>query len=112
MGGRREARISFRRSGGLFAGDRLETTVDLDELPEEEADGLERELSRVDLDELARGSPLRGQGADAYQYDLAVERRGETREVTVDETALPDELRPLVDRLTRRAARERRERRR
>lgn len=108
MGRRRDARIRFRRTGGLFAGDRLETTVDLDELPEEEADRLERDLSEVDLDELARASPVRGPGADAYQYDLTVERGGEVRELTVGETALPPELRRLVERLTRRAGEERR----
>lgn len=102
-----DTRIGFRRSGGLFAGDRLETSVDLAELPQEEAADLEHDLAGVDLDALALGSPLRGPGADAYQYDLTVQRGGETRELTVTETAVPDELRPLIDRLTRRAAKER-----
>lgn len=105
-----DARIRFRRSGGLFAGDRLETSIELAELPQEEAADLEHDLAAVDLDALARGSPLRGRGADAYQYDLTVERGGETRDVTVAETAVPAELRPLIDRLTRRAAKERRRR--
>lgn len=105
------ASIRFRRTGGLFAGDRLETSVDFAELTQEEAADLEHALAEVNLDALARGSPLRGPGADLYQYDLTVQRGGETREVTVSETAVPDELRPLIDRLTRRAADERRAKR-
>lgn len=102
-----DARISFLRSGGLFAGDRLETSVHLAELPQEEAADIEHDLAAVDLDALARGSTLPGRGADVYQYDLTVERDGETRDLTVAEPAVPPELRPLIERLTRRAAKER-----
>lgn len=108
MGAAGSASIRFRRSGGLFAGDRLETSVDLAALTQEDAAEIEHDLAAVDLEALARSSPLRGPGADGYQYDLTVQRGGETREVTVGETAVPDELRPLIDRLTRRAAAERR----
>lgn len=89
-------RLSFRRSGGLFAGNVLATTVPIDE-------ELEPLLERADLPALAERSPIRGPGADVYQYELVLEGEGPPRRVIVQQTAVPDELRPLIEWLERRA---------
>lgn len=95
-------RIDLRRSGG-FAGLREGASVDKSELTQEEAHEVEEALARVDLSELARRSPIRGQGADRYQYDLTVARGDEEAYVTIQEGELPPELRPLIDVVMRRA---------
>lgn len=95
-------RIDLRRSGG-FAGLREGASVDKSELAPEEAREVEEALARVDLSELAGRSPIRGRGADRYQYDLTVARGDEEAHVTIQEGELPSELRPLIDVVMRRA---------
>ncbi len=100
-------RLTFRRTGGLFAGNVLETTVSEEELSEAEAAEVGELLGPVDLGALAARSPIPASGADRYQYELAVRRAGQDRRVTVSDGAVPDELAPLIDWLQRRATQER-----
>jgi len=100
--------VEFWRSGGIVAGNRLETAVDLDEPTDGQAAELSELLGQVDLAALAQRSPLRGRGADSYQYDLTVDDGGEIVHVTLDGTEVPSELRPVIKRLESRAIEERR----
>jgi hypothetical protein len=84
------ARIELVRSGG-FAGITRRSSLDVGE---EEAAEVERLL-----DELPAADPPRG--ADRFQYELRVTRGDRTRSVTLHEGAIPDAIRPLIDRLTR-----------
>jgi hypothetical protein len=93
-------RLSFRRSGGLFAGNVLATSVSVD-------DELAPLVAQANLPELAGRSPIRGPGADVYQYELALEGDGPPSRVVVQQTAVPEQLRPLIERLERRAEAER-----
>jgi hypothetical protein len=95
-------RVELTRSGGLAAVEAA-TTADSAELPESEAERLRTLVEAIDLDELAQRSPLRGKGADRYQYDLLVSDEGNRREITASEDAAPPELRALVDWLLSRA---------
>lgn len=105
-------RVEFRRSGGIVAGNRLQTVVDFDDLADHQAAELAELLDQVDLADLMRRSPLRGPGADAYQYELTVDQGGEeSAHVTVDDTQVPSELRPVIKRLEARAIEERRRKR-
>ena len=56
-------------------------------------------VEKANLPKLLEDSPLRGTGADRFQYDLVIEDESGRRELTVSEDQLPDELRPLVARL-------------
>jgi len=58
-------------------------------------------VSRADLPALAAASPLRGKGADRFQYELTIEGPDGRQEIAMGEDRIPDELRPLVDRLLR-----------
>jgi hypothetical protein len=78
--------------------------VDTDELPEEEARHLETLVGRADIETMAQRSPLRGRGADRFQYDLVVSDAGARHEVTASEDVASSELRVLVDWLLRHAA--------
>jgi hypothetical protein len=56
-------------------------------------------VKRADLPALAAASPMRGEGADRFQYDLTIEDEAGRRELTVSEDQVPEELRPLLDRV-------------
>ena len=51
------------------------------------------------MPELLAASPIRGKGADRFQYHLAIEDESGRRELTVSEDQIPDGLRALVDRV-------------
>jgi hypothetical protein len=59
-------------------------------------------VGRADLPALAAASPMPGKGADRFQYELTVEDAGGRHELAMGEDSVPDELRPLIDRLNRR----------
>jgi hypothetical protein len=99
----RDLKIDFARSGGL-GGMIVKTSIDADELPDSEAEELERLVDEVDLEGVAGASPAPVPGqADRYQYDLVVERGGQQHEITLPEEGLPAPMRPLVDKLVERA---------
>jgi hypothetical protein len=103
-------RLSLKRSGGLFAGNALETAVAEQDLSPDEQQELHQALEGLDLANLAARSPLGGPGADAYQYELTVESGEESQRLIVSGREPPDELRPLISMLERRAERKRRAR--
>ncbi len=86
------------RSGG-FANLRTSASLDTDEVPREEAKEIEALVGRIDLEDLAERSPLRGRGADRFQYDLTVVRDGEEHHVTASENEISPELRALIDKV-------------
>lgn len=89
-------RVEVTRSGGVAAVE-LGAAVDSDQLPAEEADRLRALVREIDLDELAQRSPLRGSGADRFQYDLVVSDKGKRHEISASENAAPPQLRALID---------------
>lgn len=100
-----EQTVSFRRTGGLFAGNVLVASVSVADLDDAQRETLQRYLEQADLAALAERSPITGPGADTYQYDIAVDDGAKRSEVTVTQTAVPDNLRPLIDWLEQRATR-------
>ncbi len=95
-------RVHFRRTGGLFAGNRLEVDVGQDELDAAEVEVLAGVLD----DPQAAGTrelPGAGTGADEYQYDLTVRRGEEVVSLRHPESRLPPALAPLVEALEQRA---------
>jgi hypothetical protein len=92
-------RIELTGSGG-YAGLTSELgELDTSELPEAEAREIEALVEKADLPQLLAASPIRGKGADRFQYHLALEDESGRRELTVSEDQMPDELRALVDRV-------------
>jgi hypothetical protein len=90
-------RIEFQRSGG-FAGLRLATTVDTDKLPADEADELKRLVDAADFFHLP--ATLKAtRGADQFTYRLTVEAGDRQHTLEVSESAAPESLRPLLQRL-------------
>jgi hypothetical protein len=95
--------VHFRRTGGLFAGNRVELDVSQEELDPAGAEALARVL---DSPGPARFTELpgKGVGADEYQYDLTIRRGEEVVSLRFDESRLPPELVPLVGALEHAAA--------
>jgi hypothetical protein len=96
-------RLSFRRTGGLFAGNRLELDLNEDELSADEAAAWTdvSEAGALERQPTARSGPEIP--ADEYQYDLTI-RRGETEQaVRFTDSDLPPDLVPLVRLLEQRA---------
>jgi Emfourin len=56
-------------------------------------------VQKANVPALAEASPMRGEGADRFQYDLTIEDESGRRELTLSEDRIPDELRPLIERL-------------
>ncbi len=86
------------RSGG-FANLRVPAHLDTSDLPPEEAQEIEALVGRIDLEDLAERSPLRGRGVDRFQYDLTVVRDGEEHHVTASENEISPDLRALIDKV-------------
>lgn len=85
--------------GGLFA---------VRPLAAEAADADLTDQERASLTGLTSGArsgvgPLGGTAPDAHTYRLTIATSGGRRTVTYDDVTLPSELRPLVERLRKRA---------
>ncbi|MGH2773525.1 MAG: protealysin inhibitor emfourin [Actinomycetota bacterium] len=94
-----QVRVEFQRSGG-FAGMTMKATVDTAELSEEEARVLREMVEKVDWDRAGQNKTMPTRGADRFQYDFVVTRGERCYELTLPEAAVPDELKPLVERMT------------
>jgi hypothetical protein len=92
--------VHFRRTGGIFAGNRIELDVSQDELDPAGVEALARVL---DNPALTHELPGQGGGADEYQYDLTIHRGDEVVSLRFDESRLPPELVPLIEALEQRA---------
>ena len=93
-----DLKIELVRSGG-FGNLSLRRAEDTEDLPAEEAAEVEQLVAGADLDELAARSPIRGRGADRFQYDLVVTEGEKARQVSITEDASSAELRALFERL-------------
>jgi hypothetical protein len=101
------SRLKLRRTGGLIAGNELETSISPDQLDRDDASLLAEVSEKVDLADLAARSPIRGPGADMYQYELTLEGPGDRHQVIVQGGEIPPQLRALIEMLEARAEAER-----
>jgi hypothetical protein len=96
-------RIDLVRTGG-FAGVRRQLSVDTSQLPPDQAERVVELADRSHLDALAAQTSTAGV-PDEFQYDLTVTREDRQYHIRLSESAVPAELRSLIDllfRLTRR----------
>jgi len=89
-------RVRVERSGG-FAGAVVRGEADTADLDDEQAAQLRDLAGRVDLAALTAGAPSPGR-ADRFRYDVEVDGC----RVELGETAVPAELRSLIDHVLRR----------
>jgi hypothetical protein len=91
--------IEFERTGG-FSGMRLATIVDTASLARDEAQVLHNLVADAGFFDLPGHIERADTGADRFQYALTVQASGQQHTVEVGESAIPDALRPLIDKLT------------
>jgi hypothetical protein len=92
-------RIELTRSGGYAGLTTKLGELDTSELPETEAREIEELVRRADVPKLAAASPMRGGGADRFQYDLVIEASDSRHELAMSEDKIPAELRQLIERV-------------
>lgn len=91
-------RISFERSGGVV-GKNLRHELDLDSLPEEEAQYLQRLLDESDFFNVPTSTEM-GSSPDEFHYQISVDNGSDKHTIRTTETSMPDTLHPLVKELT------------
>ena len=92
-------RITFIRSGG-FAGVRLRTTVNEEELSAEAAAQLRQLVDGADCCRLPGKIAADRKQPDRFQYELLLEDGERQNSILVDEEAAPPALQPLLEWLT------------
>ncbi|MCC7202560.1 MAG: hypothetical protein IT393_07880 [Nitrospirae bacterium] len=99
-------KLYFKRTGGLAAIS-LSVTLDTDVLPAGDARFLHKLVDAVsffDLPELMRSATP---GIDRFRYEIKLEAEGRVKTIEIDESAVPEILRPLLEYLTGLARRKR-----
>ena len=91
--------IELTRSGGYAGLTTKLGELDTAELTETEAREIEELVRKADVPALAAAPPMRGGGADRFQYELTVEGPDGRHELAMSEDRIPDQLRPLIERL-------------
>ncbi len=93
-------RISFERTGG-FAGMKLQRVIDSKDLLPADAKQLAALLKRSRFFELPPELRCASPGIDRFHYRLTVEDDERVRTVEASEASVSDELRPLIELLTK-----------
>lgn len=89
-------RISFERRGG-FAGISKKKSVDTATLSAKEVQELSRLVEVADLFKLPEEIVSSNSQGDRFQYRVTIEDNDQQHTVTVSETALPENLRLLIE---------------
>lgn len=92
-------RITFKRSGG-FAGLRLSLNLDTLASPADEAKLIEQLVETAGFFDLPAALPSPPGSADRFQYQIEIDSSGRQHAVDIGEAAIPDSLRPLIEKLT------------
>ncbi len=99
-------KIEFRQSGG-FAGLTRSIEIDLDEITVQEAESLKSLVVQSRFFNLPE--PVHRVIPDEEQIFINIEMMGGSRSIFMGKSELPDDLKPLVKYLSRRAKYEKRE---
>ena len=89
-------RIKFERTGG-FAGMRIATDFELEDLPEDQAERLRELLDDADFDELPEKLLKGGPIPDGFTYSITVETDKGEHTVTTSDTSAPQKMQPLLE---------------
>jgi hypothetical protein len=93
-------RILFERTGG-FAGRKVEGILDCSALPPAQVHQLKELLRQSRFFDLPSALESLDPGADRFSYKVTVENETGRHTVEASDAAVPGEMRPLLDYLTR-----------
>lgn len=91
-------RIKFERTGG-FAGIRFAADIDMNDLPEDEKNKITEILEDVNFKELPQKVSGKMPIPDEFVYSITVETEEKEYSILSGESALPDQMQPLLDML-------------
>jgi Emfourin len=94
-------KIFFERTGG-FMGRKVTATIDLGDVSSELADLLDSLLDEANFFELP-SDLTKPAMPDAFTYNITVSSEERQHSVRVSDTTVPDDLRPLLDELSKQA---------
>lgn len=94
-------RIIFERSGGIM-GRTTSLTLDLDDLPADQAETLRRLLDEANFLSLPENLVARP-APDEFNYSITVEMDTMRHTVRASDTSAPESLRPLLSELNQQA---------
>ena len=94
-------KIFFERTGG-FMGRKVSVTIDLDDLPAEQVDLLNELLNDADFFELPPDL-TKAAMPDSFTYNITVSSVERQHSVRVSDATAPDDLRPLLEELSKQA---------
>jgi hypothetical protein len=93
-------KVNFRQSGG-FAGLVLGCDLDTQTMAAAEAGELLRLVRQAGLEKV--GTKTSTKGADLTRYEIVVTDNGRSIKAVVDDMTIPDNVRPLMEFLSRRS---------
>ncbi|MEK6753900.1 MAG: protealysin inhibitor emfourin [Chloroflexota bacterium] len=99
--------IIYERSGGIM-GLKSSLTIDLNELPLDQAGTLRRLLDEANFFSLTEQPPPTRPSPDGFQYTITVKTETISHTVRTSDTTAPHELHPLLQELSQRAGTQRR----
>ena len=88
--------INFERTGG-FAGIRIAAKIEMNELPEDQKKEILELLDEMDFEELSEKLSGKMPVPDGFVYSIEVESRDREYKILAGESALPDEMQPLIE---------------
>jgi hypothetical protein len=91
-------RINFKRSGGIL-GQEIETDIDLNMLPQSEAQGLMQLLTDASFFKIPQNL-ISHTIPDEYEYTVRVEAGNTSHTVHASDATAPESLRPLLEKLS------------
>lgn len=93
-------RIIFERTGG-FMGRKTSLTLDLNDLPADQAGTLRDLLEQTNFLSLEESPPAPSPARDEFHYRVTVETKNIQHTVHTTDTTMPASLYPLIEELTR-----------
>ena len=91
-------KINFRRTGGLL-GRQIESNLDLNEMPEEESQEIQRLVLETNFFNIPQNL-IEPSKHDEYEYAITVESGNSHHTVHTTDTSAPESLRPLLEKLS------------
>ena len=91
-------RINFKRTGGML-GREVESDIDLNEMPVEESQELERLLNETNFFSIPQNL-IEQTTPDEYEYTVTVEAGNTHHTIHTSDSTAPDSLRPLLEKLS------------
>jgi hypothetical protein len=91
-------RINFRRTGGLL-GRGIESNLDLDEMPEDESQDIQRLVLETNFFNIPQNL-IEPSLYDEYEYTITVESGNSHHTVHTSDTSAPESLKPLLEKLS------------